>query len=95
VVFTTDFSSWDTDGCETIRGNNSMVMCQCDHMTPFSVLMQVQDFEVCFYILTFCFLSPCNFLFYYKIALLLLIKILFIWHCIYIVYIAAILFIWW
>ena len=39
-------SNWHTDGCNTTLLNNSLVKCECNHMTPFSVLMQVKSFQV-------------------------------------------------
>ncbi|XP_051577996.1 adhesion G-protein coupled receptor G5-like [Myxocyprinus asiaticus] len=31
--------TWKTDGCTTIRTNNNLVECLCDHMTAFAVLL--------------------------------------------------------
>uniref|UniRef100_A0A7M5URB7 GAIN-B domain-containing protein n=1 Tax=Clytia hemisphaerica TaxID=252671 RepID=A0A7M5URB7_9CNID len=39
-------NSWRTDGCLTYLTNTSMVICKCNHMTPFSVLMQVEKYEI-------------------------------------------------
>ena len=39
-------SDWDTEGCRVVNVSGTLVMCECDHLTSFSLLVQVSDFEI-------------------------------------------------
>lgn len=39
-------SDWDEYGCRVSHVNGTSVTCNCNHMTSFSVLMQVKEFEI-------------------------------------------------
>ncbi|CAG0918313.1 unnamed protein product [Notodromas monacha] len=37
------FSGWSTDGCRAEFWNSTHTQCSCDHLTPFAVLVDVND----------------------------------------------------
>jgi len=45
VFWNESMELWDSSGCNVSRINGSIVSCNCYHMTSFSVLMQLADFE--------------------------------------------------
>ncbi|XP_057299350.1 adhesion G protein-coupled receptor L2-like [Hydractinia symbiolongicarpus] len=46
VFWNTRTRIWDTTGCFVSKITDDHVTCQCNHMTSFSILMQVEDFEL-------------------------------------------------
>ncbi|XP_012558749.2 uncharacterized protein LOC100198758 isoform X1 [Hydra vulgaris] len=39
-------SDWSSNGCELSQINHTLVSCQCNHMTSFSILLQIKSHEV-------------------------------------------------
>ncbi|XP_065669393.1 uncharacterized protein LOC100198758 isoform X3 [Hydra vulgaris] len=39
-------SDWSSNGCELSQINRTLVSCQCNHMTSFSILLQIKSHEV-------------------------------------------------
>ncbi|XP_057299606.1 adhesion G protein-coupled receptor L2-like isoform X2 [Hydractinia symbiolongicarpus] len=46
VYWNTSLEKWDSFGCNVSEISEEYITCQCTHMTSFSILMQVKDFEI-------------------------------------------------
>lgn len=38
--------SWSGDGCSLVKSNRSHVVCTCNHLTNFAILMNIKQYQV-------------------------------------------------
>ena len=46
VFWSLDTSTWSEAGCRVVTTNNSVTVCECDHLTNFAVLMEEQSVPI-------------------------------------------------
>ena len=38
-LFLGAFGAWDNSGCDLINSTNNYIVCECDHLTNFAILL--------------------------------------------------------